>query len=209
MEQNELQHHGVKGMKWGIRRYQNADGSLTSAGRKRYGKGKKSSDKSETDAQKKAQTKKVIAGVAVGVTLVAATAVYLKNKDAVDKFVKQHGGDLISTVKKTAESASQKKEAADRAYAQAHKASILKSASKLNRYKDYFDDKEVQDAISKLRQTRDLHQLSQDNIQKGAKYASALLAYATAATTAYNLKNSPLAKDAEKMAKKSKDKGKG
>lgn len=32
----ELYHHGVKGMKWGIRRYQNEDGSLTPAGRKRY-----------------------------------------------------------------------------------------------------------------------------------------------------------------------------
>jgi hypothetical protein len=30
-----LQHHGVKGQKWGVRRYQNADGSLTPAGKRR------------------------------------------------------------------------------------------------------------------------------------------------------------------------------
>lgn len=33
----ELYHHGIKGQKWGVRRFQNPDGSLTSAGRKRYG----------------------------------------------------------------------------------------------------------------------------------------------------------------------------
>ena len=32
-----LAHYGIKGMKWGVRRYQNKDGSLTSEGRVRYG----------------------------------------------------------------------------------------------------------------------------------------------------------------------------
>ena len=32
-----LCHHGIKGQKWGVRRYQNSDGSLTNAGKKRYG----------------------------------------------------------------------------------------------------------------------------------------------------------------------------
>lgn len=35
----ELYHHGIKGQRWGVRRYQNEDGSLTTAGRKRYGQG--------------------------------------------------------------------------------------------------------------------------------------------------------------------------
>ena len=34
---DELYHHGIKGQKWGRRQYQNKDGSLTPAGRERYG----------------------------------------------------------------------------------------------------------------------------------------------------------------------------
>lgn len=36
MSRDELYHHGIKGMRWGLRRYQNEDGSLTAAGEKRY-----------------------------------------------------------------------------------------------------------------------------------------------------------------------------
>lgn len=35
--QSYIEHHGIKGQRWGIRRYQNPDGSLTDLGRKRYG----------------------------------------------------------------------------------------------------------------------------------------------------------------------------
>lgn len=47
-----LCHHGVKGQKWGVRRYQNKDGSLTKAGKDRLSK---MSDKELQDAIKRAQ----------------------------------------------------------------------------------------------------------------------------------------------------------
>ena len=52
----ELYHHGIKGMRWGVRRYQNEDGSLTEAGKKRYAKDilqnnrKKRKDRLDEDA---------------------------------------------------------------------------------------------------------------------------------------------------------------
>ena len=41
---NELYHHGIKGQKWGVRRFQNPDGSLTSAGQKRKARREKEAD---------------------------------------------------------------------------------------------------------------------------------------------------------------------
>lgn len=48
---NYLAHHGILGMKWGIRNYQNTDGSLTAAGRERYGVGKARSTKDISSAK--------------------------------------------------------------------------------------------------------------------------------------------------------------
>lgn len=48
MEHDALLHYGIKGMKWGVRRYQNKDGSLTPKGEARYDR-----DKRENAAKKK------------------------------------------------------------------------------------------------------------------------------------------------------------
>jgi hypothetical protein len=54
MRQDELMHYGVKGQKWGVRRYQNADGSLTNAGRKKQAKMEKYRNKLVNKADRKA-----------------------------------------------------------------------------------------------------------------------------------------------------------
>lgn len=51
--ENELYHWGIKGMKWGVRRYQNKDGTYTSAGRKRKRDNWSEDAKTASDIRKK------------------------------------------------------------------------------------------------------------------------------------------------------------
>lgn len=79
---SELYHHGIKGMKWGIRRYQNKDGSLTPEGKKKY---KTSENFNKIKEEKKKKIKKYalasIGPLAVATAIGTGAMIYNKSSN--------------------------------------------------------------------------------------------------------------------------------
>lgn len=78
---DELVHHGIKGQKWGRRRYQNADGSLTPAGKQRYGSVENFNKQYDT------QQKAVIAGTKKAVD--GAKEINRASREMYDEYTKK------------------------------------------------------------------------------------------------------------------------
>lgn len=88
-----LQHYGIRGMKWGVRRFQQKDGSLTPQGRKRYG-GEDRTERKKLPAAGKAA---VGAAAAAGIVLTA----YLVKRHGAKKAAEQ-GKRAVGQLQKSA-----------------------------------------------------------------------------------------------------------
>lgn len=92
--ENNLQHHGIKGMHWGVRRYQNKDGSLTEAGKRR-------NEELNSEEKKERNTKIALAGMTIAT--VAASAYYVhKNPERIGQIMTQFKGMKVKELKQQA-----------------------------------------------------------------------------------------------------------
>ena len=178
---NELQHFGIKGMKWGVRRYQNKDGSLTPAGKKRY-------DETDEEREKKEKSKKTKAKVATAAistaAIVTTTAV---NKDKIKKGMeylnanKPSKGEKKETTVDDYKESLKKTQSADKALQGireiVNKADDVAYAKKVRNDLTQMTDKELQQAVNRLNMEERYSQVMQQRhkIDRGESKVNQIL----------------------------------
>lgn len=153
---NELYHHGIKGMHWGVRRYQNPDGTLTDAGIKRYNQHTSDSEFYSKVAKKNRSD--------------AASS--LKNLHPAKAYTEWGSANALDSASrneaKKAEKLIRSSERAQRKYAKQQRITNAKNSALLS-------DEELTQQILRLQREKQLKDLTSQTVAPGRKKALDLL----------------------------------
>lgn len=143
---DEIVHYGVKGMHWGVRRYQNADGSLTPLGKKRRnGDSDNRGDGEMYDTGAHDRSKKMTYAD--------------KRKKIIEKRMERDAKREI--IKKYKEKKKREK--------------ILQDPKKILKYQHMFSNEEIQKAKERILLLQDIKDLKTTKLRKGQDYANQLI----------------------------------
>lgn len=188
-----LAHFGILGMKWGVRRYQNKDGTLTAAGKRQQQIIDSSRKEGLRVAKEQGLAKKK--GESVATTLVLAER-KAREKGEVDKSflnnenISQKAKDrVLSIASKTAS----KQRSEDYIKSREVKAKGYKNLS----------TKELQDLTKRMQLEKQLRELTVSDYTRGMEAAKAVLAVGTTVASIYALSTTPMGQAIKKAITKS------
>ena len=190
VQSDELYHFGVKGMKWGVRRYQNKDGSLTAAGKKRYGSKENLEYHKEVSKANRRAGLITAAGVAAGAGAVAG-GVKALGSQSLDRNIRQgKGKENTSPAESITKNVSSSIDAADKglsAYADMRTRNRQKVTNPaLEREIKSMSNKELQDRINRINLEQRYRDLNTEDFNEGIDTAKDVLAVVgSVAATAY------------------------
>lgn len=170
MENTVLVHHGIRGMKWGVRRYQNKDGSLTPVGKKKYNAEMAKLKEEAKVLKNKQATQAKLDKLDAMKQKVQAMKDAEKNEKLESKKIKQAEKDEVKKNKQAEKD--ELKKAKEKETLDAKKKRVLDShdPEELYKNKDIFDYNELQAAYLRLNTERNIKNMIPEKVNKGKKF---------------------------------------
>lgn len=164
----DLYHHGILGMKWGVRRYQNKDGSLTDAGRKHYGYKEEVSKMSDEELRNTLNRKRLenrYKDLKVGSSKSVKQDVEnaSKNASTIAKRVSGENSNAARGTKLAGKVAKDTANLADKTNAK------IRNKAKADMDLSSYDDKTLQKEVNRMQMEKDLIDIMKKETKSGSK----------------------------------------
>ena len=185
---SELYHHGVKGQRWGVRRYQNKDGSLTPSGKKRYKQSYSDEAKSLSDDELRSRVnrmsleKRYMDANSGGKSSTSKTVKNISSAGSNAGKVAKNISEMNGTKKPELDIASQSLNAASKAVDTGVKINTLrrdaKTAKNTRKTLEKMSDSELKATVERLELERSYSNLKQETVSRGKVRAEDIISIA-------------------------------